>query len=211
MRVEHIDTESRTVKAQTYHLLAGHMTGQYLGACLNSCRWGGETTIQYELGVKELVQFIDSWIKQNPENFQELWCLDRGEIVQLPYVHHDRCPEEKKYNSFGKRIHEHTIKDYGGRLRCAEFHYHYDNEEIKKDKPKPIVHQCYAIISERGTVLPLETIIKRLNLESFLEPILMMPHCNNKTIFPFDGHTLALYVQAWYNQEPREKVRLYEE
>ncbi len=47
---------SRSPREQSQFLLQGNtMQSRYLGACLDSCRWGSETTVMYEMNVKEMI------------------------------------------------------------------------------------------------------------------------------------------------------------
>lgn len=104
---------------------------------------------------------------------------------------------------------------------------------------------CYAILSDKGIVLPLETVLDRLNLEAKFRTV----YCNDRTfrisserycervggldekdrenfasgkmivcpghkdenprtVHPFDGWTLAAYVQKWHEQLPDGKAPL---
>ena len=44
------------------------MNDEFLGACLDYIRWGGQTTVMYELGTKGLVNFIQHWMNLNQSN-----------------------------------------------------------------------------------------------------------------------------------------------
>ena len=73
-------------KEQLTYLLEGNMQGEYLGACLDSCRWAGRDSIMYEMNISELVDFIDNWMGQNddfPSRFNE-----NPTDVQLPPCYH---------------------------------------------------------------------------------------------------------------------------
>jgi hypothetical protein len=63
----------------------------------------------------------------------------------------------------------------------------YANEE----STERVVYPCLAIISEKGTYLPLEKVLRRLNVFDK----------DNGCAFPFSGFTLAGYVKAWWNQK----------
>jgi len=278
-----LDKSKRSPKEQTEFLMQGRMAGKYLGACLDSCRWGSCTTVMYEMGVKGMIDFIQNWMRQNKENFQHLWHEKKIEELytkfELPFIHHETCPRYKE--------HKGAITDFGGRLRCAheseqkfkpsfveyydffdklsgmkrrnfhetgpdvpfsedgfkydvdQKHYERELEIFEKEEPTFLVNDvCYAIISEKGRILPLETILKRLNLspetvkvycntlgpckrldelsredrDDLMELRLCQGHIqpHNKTEFPFDGWDLAFYVQKWYQQLPEGKVPLFE-
>lgn len=103
-----------------YLLVDDHMKGLYLGPCLDSCRWGSYTTVMYEMTIRELITFILSWMKQNKENYQNLFHKNLHTHSELPYTDHAVCPSDKN--------HQDTIQDQQGKLRCA-------NREIKRFKP----------------------------------------------------------------------------
>jgi hypothetical protein len=54
-----------------------------------------------------------------------------------------------------------------------------------------IIDPCYAIISDKGTYLPLETVLNRISVNDHSEEL----------CFPFSGFTVANYVGVWYNQK----------
>jgi len=282
--VPFLDKSRRSPKAQSYYLMKGNMEGIPLGACLDSCRWGGQRTILYEMSVKGLIGFIQNWMSQNEGN--HIWHERKIEELytrfELPLINNESCPRDKE--------HKGTIMDLGGRLRCSEtkelllkptFIQSYNavdslsqtlRTELHESKPTdplpeeafdakgrilsiyeheweqyqrnlrhfeeeekvPFSDVCYAIISEKGLILPLETILKRLNLRpeqdtvycnrlgpcritkeltkeekaqyDILEfcPGHLRPH--NKVEFPFDGWDLAFYVQTWYEQAPNPPI-----
>lgn len=39
-------------KAMKYLMEPGKMEGKYLGACLDSCRWGSQTTVLWETDIR---------------------------------------------------------------------------------------------------------------------------------------------------------------
>ena len=39
------------------YLLNNNLKDEYLGACLDYIRWGGETTVMYEKGTKQIICF----------------------------------------------------------------------------------------------------------------------------------------------------------
>lgn len=109
-------------------------------------------------------------------------------------------------------------------------------EEYEREKPTEIIRDvCYAIMSEKDWVMPLETVIKRLNkipesvfvycttrpgpcmrLDEFdvekrmyVESRGMCPghkEPNKKVGFEFSGKKLAKYVQRWWEQTTNEVV-----
>lgn len=261
-----------------------NMFAKYLGACLDSCRWGSQTSVMWDVGYKEMIKFIQNWINQNPNRFQTLFHeKDINEIYtkfELPHIHHEKCPTNSG--------HTERLIDFGGKVRCAHvdfkklkpdfindwFSYYNDNAKMKKvlfNEEEPyhsipedawdeetgelspiyekewydhlenlekfnnqkateiITDPCYAIISDKNLILPLETILRRLNIapESIrishkrekcknpedLSPLakehykitgMCMGHevPNNKIVFNFDGWDLAFYVQRWFEQLP---------
>ncbi len=278
---------------QVKFLLDGNMKGQYLGACLDSCRWGSETTVMYMMGIRGMRDFIKSWMQQNEDNFQTLFRPEElgYKELALPHIHYESCPRDSK--------HKGTIEDIGGRLRCAQIttkylkpsfiesfeivdglsgirercfyekmpsnpvpNFAFDSEglltpecaEIYGGEYKEYLHLsklfeeeeptfvandiCYAILSDERMVLPLETVLKRLNLRplftrvscqgegckrldeldeperglhrnTMLCPGHIEPH--NKVEFCFSGWTLASYVQKWYEQLPNGAAPWFED
>lgn len=57
-----------------------------------------------------------------------------------------------------------------------------------------VTDPCYAIISDKGSYLPLQTILDRLNINKSMRN-------DNGSLFPFSGFTVASFAKAWYNQE----------
>lgn len=232
----YLDKSNRLPKEQAKFLMAkGNMRGRYLGASLDSCRWGSQTTIMYEMSVKGLMGFIQNWMQQNLKNFTGLWHKKQIEELytkfELPFINYETCPRDKNHSGI--------VRDLGGRLRCAhksekrfkpsfvdywesfdelsgmiQRHYFEDEpsdhlpgykkdaerykrelEEFKQEESSLLVTDiCYAILSDKGRILPLETIIKRLDLRPETEIVY------DKVEFPFDGWDLAFYVQKWYQQ-----------
>ena len=288
----YLDKSNRDPKKQAEFLrLNGNMKGKYLGACLDSCRWGGSMSVMWEMNVPEMVYFVQNWMRQNKKEFQSLWHEKKIEDMytrfDLPYINHNVCPSNGEHNE--------TILDNGGRTRCShreikimkpsfihesssfdnhslmekleiydckpydptpvewedddgnlvdyspeyeEFQKHLD--EYESEEPINVTDTCYAIIREdKNKPLPLETILKRLNLRSNYEIAYcvnefepckkintlskedqelykMLDHCpghmqrTKKTEFPFDGWDLAFYVQKWYEQVPEGKSPVFE-
>ncbi|MCD6477181.1 MAG: hypothetical protein J7K26_03435 [Candidatus Aenigmarchaeota archaeon] len=116
-----------------------NMQGKYLSTCLDSCRWGSTITIMYDLSIRELIDFIISWKKQNKNNFQNLWHENEKEIekiyseLKLPYIDYDACPRNNKHT--GK------IKCLDGVIRCAHI-------EEKKLEPDFTSHVCFDDFSQ---------------------------------------------------------------
>jgi hypothetical protein len=284
---------NRLPKEQAEFLMKkSNMKGKYLGACMDSCRWGSPTTVMYETNVKGMIDFIRTWMQQNEGNFKNLWHEKQIEEsytkFELPFIHHETCPRDKE--------HKGVVRDLGERLRCAhkseqrlkpsfaeswnsfdelsgmEQRQFYENEPrdptpediedeetgemlsvnneeyeaylqeadlFEHEEPIFLVNDaCYAIISDKGRIMPLETIIKRLNLRPESETVYCdmsgpckrvkelskeeqeehdllgicrghyQPH--NKIEFPFDGWDLAFYAQKWYQQLPEGKALVFE-
>jgi hypothetical protein len=215
-----------------------NMKGKYLGACFDSSRWGGETTVLYEMNIQQMLGFIQNWMRQNEANFQDLW-LKKDDIEnlyktsELPYIHLDSCPRDKSHSG--------TFTDLAGRIRCSH-RTERELEAFESQEPEILVDVCYSILSDKATVLSLETIIRRLNLAPDYELV----HCKcspgrywrcdraneldkydkenyestglcpghkdkvNQIAFPFDGWKLAFYTQRWYEQLPDGKAPLFE-
>lgn len=115
----------------------GMLKDEYLGACLDYIRWGSEATVMYELGTSGMIKFIQKWMGQNKENL--IWhSKPLTENILLPYIHQESCTKDKS--------HKGIIKDHSGLTRCSN-------------------NSCYSLVSERGSVLSLEKILDRLNLE----------------------------------------------
>ena len=184
-------------------LQPGNMKGKYLGACLDGCRWGSQTTVMYEMSIKGMIDFIQNWMQQNEDDFPELFhgMQDDYKDLELPHINHKICPKD--------RSHKGTVMDLGGRLRCAHtgeirlrpsfvdqyntFDVHaqmmrteyLESPPIRRDSKKFgqyeqeektfVVHDaCLAIISDQQRVLSLETIIRRKNLR----PELVREYCH---------------------------------
>lgn len=280
-----MDSQGRMPKQQAEYLMQpNNMAGKFLGECLDSCRWGSQMSVLYEMGPREMIDFIQNWMKQNEGLFQHRWherpIGELYERFELPFIRHLTCPTNEN--------HSNTILDYAGRVRCAHradkelksgyiYQYpvfdknvqmvrmviddtsppegpddEYDEEgnvvcdwseeraacqleidRYKAAKPIHLTDICYAIIREPNRVLPLETILKRLNTYPEYE----MHYCNdgnckrtdelntdqkkkyriNKTCpghlqdskkleFPFDGWDLAFYVMKWHEQSKNPPV-----
>jgi hypothetical protein len=217
-RPTYLDIGERLPAEQAQFLMQNeNMKGKYLGACLDSCRWGSYTTVMYEMTINGMIGFIQNWMSQNQGNFQwhERKIDEMHTRFKLPHIDHNKCPRNNNHNE--------TIMDLLGRVRCArksekrfkpsylhsyeafdmlagttrveyledqpqnpltdgdvwdektgellsvdkEIYEKYlaDKERFDEEERTEIVDDfCYAIISDRDVVLPLETVIKRLNL-----------------------------------------------
>ncbi|MEK6880173.1 MAG: hypothetical protein AABY22_11215, partial [Nanoarchaeota archaeon] len=93
----YLDNERRSQKKQFEFLMQnGNMRGHYLGACLDSCRWGGQTTVMWETNIKELMDFIQNWREQNnddPNLYHELPIERLYKRFELPHIDHEKCPD----------------------------------------------------------------------------------------------------------------------
>lgn len=193
---------------------ANRMRDEYLGACLDYIRWGSGDSVMYEHNTSSLIGFVQQWMNLNEDNL--IW-HERSPSADfsLPYIN-TPCPS---HNYPAAR----TIKDRGGRLRCAE------SDTTNGGK----ITQCYNILSDRDMTLSLETVLDRLNLNpkvqiiycpdnhlvigrpckrkkeltrEQLEEYKETKRCpghedkTNETVHPFDGWDLAWYVQRWHEQ-----------
>ena len=119
-----LDRGRKSLKGQEIFLRRKeNMRGLYLGACLDSIRWGGQTTVMYEMGNIKMISFIRNWMRQNEGNFQDLF-HERGidelyKRFELPHTDHKVCPRDKG--------HKERVMDRGGRLRCA----HVDRKKLR--------------------------------------------------------------------------------
>jgi hypothetical protein len=111
-----LERDNRSPENQMKFLMEdNNMKGQYLGACLDSCRWGVATTVMWETDVRGLMALIEEWRKQNDDNpslYHERRIEDIYAKFELPHIKHEKCPASKE--------HEGTIKDVAGRVRCSQ-------------------------------------------------------------------------------------------
>jgi hypothetical protein len=251
----YLESKGRKPKQQAKYLMDENMKGIHLGACLDSCRWGGQIDVIWEMNINEMIGFIQNWMNQNPDNFQNLWHEKKiSELYtqfELPYIRHKTCPRDKN--------HKGIFLDKKGKFRCAhteiqrfkpsfigENEAYFDSlsklkeitfrdtqeeeypittedwenygeienmptslqeeynawtDKIQEERTVEVNNPCFAILSDKRTVLSLETILKRLNLS---------PQTNTKILFPFDGWTLAFYAQKWYEQNPIGNASAFE-
>lgn len=91
-----------------------NMIGEYLGACLDSCRWGSQTTVMWEMSIRGMITFIQNWMHQNPD-FQNLYHERPIEELytkfELPHINHEYCPRDGN--------HKGKVRDLAGRVRCS--------------------------------------------------------------------------------------------
>lgn len=225
-----IDRDKRSVKEQTAFLLQPrNMSGKYLGACLDSCRWGSMTTTVYEMSVQRMVSFIQNWMAQNHNHYYQLFHERHLEEIyttlELPHINHEHCPRNEK--------HTETITDLKGRVRCAhedklkykpsfvDNHPFFDKlseivmndcwirepdeeddeyQQYQREKTITVANPCYAIIHDKELILPLQTVLQRLNVIHKTEnKYFNSQECSE---FPCDGWDLAAYTQKWYEQLP---------
>ena len=244
----YLDKSHRMPKEQAEFLMQNsNMKGEYLGACLDSCRWGSQINVMYKISIRGMADFIKNWMQQNEGSFTDLWHEKQIEELytkfELPFIHHEICPRDKKHNL------KEVIKDRGGKLRCINrsekklkpsfitSYTHFDElsgmkrveyyedaprnpfdcgdeveelslkqeeelEKFEQEEPTAVIDNiCYAIISNREVIMPLETTLKRLNLR---------PERSNEIEFPFDGWDLSFYVQKWYQQLSDGKAPIFE-
>ncbi len=97
-----------------YFMQEETMKGEYLGACLDFCRWGGQTTVKYDTDIKGLMGLIERWKTlndSNPSLYHEREIRELYHRFELPRVNHEGCPRNQE--------HKGMVKDGAGRVRCA--------------------------------------------------------------------------------------------
>ncbi len=210
---------SRLLLAQRDFLsLEREMNGLYLGACLESIRWGSETSVLYQLSAREMIHFVKAWQNQNEGEAKNRFIPTELEeayrSLELPY-REEGCPRDKD--------HKKRIKDISGRERCGEIKevltegdgvievadllsdqmrkkrfYEFGRDPAYFEKPvnqESWIDPCYALIVKPEEVLALETILERKTIVKGL-PFVE----DQRLIFPFDGWTLAAYIKKWSEQ-----------
>lgn len=93
---------------------SGNMKGKYLGACLDSCRWGSTVSVMWETDVRGLMGFIQKWRDENNDNpslYHELKLEEAYTRFELPHINHESCPRNK--------FHGRTFVDNSGKVRCG--------------------------------------------------------------------------------------------
>lgn len=101
-------------KAFSLLMQAGKMKGQYLGACLDSCRWGSMTTCCWPTDIHGLMAFIQKWRDENNDNeslYHEMPIEQVYKKFELPRISYDKCPRDEN--------HKETFEDSAGRIRCG--------------------------------------------------------------------------------------------
>ena len=213
-----LDTQHRMPKEQATYLCQNqNMTGHPLSVVLESARWGGTYGVMWEMNVREMTSFIETWMRQNPNHYSSLFLepevRELYPEMRLPRISNTDCP---RYSHHQKRV-----EDNRGRIRCAAVEKLIATEEVVSirtdnfallpriryelgkdhERKVEISDPCYAVIAEpERVVLPLERILYRVGEEK--TPSLAVGrgvdthnfHCN------FDGHALAAYVQKWAEQ-----------
>jgi|SRR3989344_5786013 len=202
IREHHLDFNEyskKLPKDQVHFLLNNNMKDKYLGACLDSCRWGRESSIMYDMSIKDMISFVQNWMNQNKDNLESLFHNNFEEFskeIILPYKNNEKCTIEN---------HKGTIEDIAGRIRCS-----YSKEEDN------VLEVCYSIISEKNMLFSLEEVIKRLNKAPEFKNIYCssITECNDQTgfcrghkeenkqiEFNMDGWVLSAYIKKWYEQK----------
>jgi hypothetical protein len=105
-----------------YLMQPGVMRGEFLGACLDSCRIGTMTTCRWPTDVYGFMKLIDRWKEENgddPALYHEKSIDEIYNKFELPWINHDSCPRDGKHLG--------TFCDLAGRIRCA----HKTVEKIK--------------------------------------------------------------------------------
>ena len=224
---------------------------------------GSPTTVRYELGTTGLINFIQHWIKLNKDNL--IWAdKEPSKDFTLPYIKHDKCPRNKEHKGLIKdlagrvryahrseeKLKPSFITSYKtfDKLSNMDVIECYEQEpidpsygemmEFNNEEPIIIPDVCYAILSDEKSILSLETVLDRLNLEPRMKTVycheigpcerldelsdwarecsetttICPGHLeeNNMTVHGFSGWTLAWYVQKWYEQVSDGKARVFE-
>lgn len=101
--------------AMRYLMEPGNMKGKYLGACLDSCRWGSPITVKWETDVKGLMSLIQKWRKENNDDldlYHEIPVNEMYSKFELPHINYKNCPRDKD--------HKKTFTDLSLQVRCGE-------------------------------------------------------------------------------------------
>lgn len=106
--------------------------------------------------------------------------------------------------------------------------YEKELAKLKEEVPTTAIEPCKGLISDKGKILSLETILSRLNihpeeryyycqtgyndcLKNKKDPVCFgHTEKTNKTVFTCDGWDIAFYVQNWMEQVPDGKAPLFE-
>ena len=169
------------------------MKGHYLGACLDSCRWGSMTTVMWETSIDGMIDFVSNWFEQNkdsdiPTLFHEITDKDfNGKKWNLPYLIREKCPRDEN----------HTKKemDLYGRIRCAEV-------STKKLKSEDRFFEGYSYFDELS-------LTKKLNLYNS-NPALEPSDWEDEdgTLIPPEDYEIEEYnrITEEYKNSPKDLI-----
>lgn len=152
--------------------------------------------------------------------------FDKSAHIKKKYFY-ERAPNGKINHSLENNFYMFDIERYN---LDPEKQHREESKLFEQEKSIPLTDICYTILSDKGTILPLETILKRLNRRSETEKVYcnesglglcvrlhelnkedrkiyeMMKICpghlqlHNKIEFNFDAWALAFYIKKWYKQ-----------
>ena len=125
--------------------------------------------------------------EQGPYN-DDLSGFMRPDFIEIEPRLHDGLPEPEDDKDREEILiaYSSTVRENKARL-----------EKFNSEKPELIIDPCYALISDKGSLLSLETVLNRVNVNKNLS--------GPGSLFPFTGFTIASYVKTWYNQ-PGKKL-----
>ncbi len=133
--------------------------------------------------------------KLKPSFVREYSCFDavlgieRLEFIEVEPSETDDMPEwedDKTLSGEERRILERNRR-------------HMDLFE-REEPTLEVLEPCYALLSDKGIYLPLETVLDRINVTY------ACTDKENYCLFPFSGFALASYVKAWYQQPHAERL-----
>lgn len=296
-----LNADKRLPKEQAEFLMQpNHMRGKYLGACLDSCRWGSMQTVMWEMNPVQIIEFVQNWMEQNKRNFRklfhELTIEEMWKKFEFPYLDRKSCHnrilklpdgtvecghyetreldldgilrtedqyikiklkdflskddtilslvEEVIRNPELRNEYDHSTQEEKEDLEACyildpdfkmweqkELGYYWERvfleklEELKNAVPHIIIEPCRGSLSDKGTTLSLETIIRRLRIHDKVNEYCENRHnckesegycCghskeNPKTeLYMCDGWMLAHYVQKWLEQKQDGSAPLFE-
>ena len=167
-------------------LQPGNMEGRYLGACLDSGRWGSQDSVMYDLGIKGLIDFIQNWMGQNPRNFMELWHDKEhvSEKLELPHK------SDNKVLSLENIVKCLNIRPETDRTYCPP-------------KKQDAYFGCTPERLKGMTTYDRE-------VYDLLEHCFGHDEPHEHTEFHFDGWDLSAYVQKWHEQVTDGKALVFE-
>ncbi|MDP4012874.1 MAG: hypothetical protein Q8R00_04695 [Candidatus Nanoarchaeia archaeon] len=127
--IKTLESISLPKERQKYLLEGKTMQGQYLSECLESCRWGSQTTCMWEMTIPQLVDFIDKWKKLNDDNIENRFNQSKLTYkIELPHIDQKEC---HNHNNKG-------TKYLDGTIRCT-YVYFLENrsffEQLKAKDP----------------------------------------------------------------------------